>query len=404
MTNLSKFILSLLALVALTSTGCKITPSEENCIPFTIDDSDYFKTDQTLTNRCAKGVDYIIKNGSVYDFLSVKGNLVIEAGTTIEFENNGGLAIEDGGSIRSLGTAGAPVTLRAGEGATGDWRGIIVYSDNSTNTLQYTTISGGGSDAFNSNGELGNLVLYADAKIGINNCTFQNSASYGVNANYESLDLLTFENNIIQNNQTAMRLRPSFVHKITPSNQFPTNINNYMHLMVGNAIDADRTWQTLSIPYRLKSSSNGIFPDQEVTDGATLTLEPGFTLEFEANTGIRIRNNAALRAVGTSTKPIVLTGASGVAGFWDGLYFDRTNNPLNQLTHVVINYAGGDSNIGAIAMWGRPNLGLSNVTLKNISGGCAIYDGNGLNGGAVTNPNYSATNVIFENVSSQYCD
>lgn len=404
MTNVSKVILSLWALASFTSTGCDPTPPEENCIPLTISDSDYFKTDKTLTNHCTKGVDYIIKNGSVYDFLSVKGNLVIEAGTTIEFENNGGLAIEDGGSIRSLGTANAPVILRAGEGATGDWRGIIIYSDNSSNTLQYTTISGGGSDAFNSNGEEGNLVLYADAKVRINNCTFQNSASYGVNANYKSLDLLAFENNIIQNNQTAMRVRPSFVHKIMSSNQFPTNTNNYVHLMVGNAIDANRTWHALSIPYRLTASSRGLFPDQEVINGATLTLEPNFTMEFEANTGLYIRDNAALNAVGTASEPIRLVGASAVAGFWDGLYFRSTSNPLNQLTHVEINYAGGDTGIGAIAMWASPKLTLSNVTLKNISGGCAIYDGNGLNAGVVTNPNYSATNVTFENVSSQYCD
>lgn len=404
MNNLSKFILSFLALSILTSTGCRPDNDDEICPAIVIADASYFSVDRTLTNRCPNGVDYIIKNGTVYDFLSVEGNLVIEAGTTVQFENGGGLAIEDNGSIRSLGTAGNPVTLRAGEGATGDWRGVIIYSDNTTNTLQHTTISGGGSEEFNSNGERGSLVIYADAKVSITNCTFENSASYGVNANYGSSDLLTFENNIIRNNQLAMRIRPDFAHKIAASNQFPSNVNNYVHLQVGDEIDVDRTWQALSIPYRLTASSGGLFPDQEIINGAKLTLQPGFMMEFEANTGLYIRQNAALSAVGTASNPIRFTGASAVAGFWDGLYFSNTNNPLNELTHVEISHAGGDSSIGAISMWGRPRLTLDNVALRNISGGCAIYDSNGLNAGAVTNPNYTATSVTFENVGNQYCD
>lgn len=402
MNILSKSILAFLALSILTNTGCR-PKSDDTCSTIVIDDAGYFLVDRTLTNHCS-GVDYFIKNGTVYDYLSVEGNLIIEAGTTVQFADGGGLTIEDNGSIRSLGMAGAPVTLRAGEGATGDWRGIMIYSGNTTNTLQYTTISGGGSAEFNSNNDKGSLVLYADSKVRINNCTFENSAEYGVNANYGSTDLLAFENNTIQNNQTAMRIRPDFAHKITASNQFPSNVNNYVHLQVGNEIDGNRTWEALSIPYRLTASSGGLFPDQEVINGATLTLQPGFMMEFEANTGLYIRQNAALNAVGTAAKPIRFTGASAVAGFWDGLYFSNTNNPLNQLTHVEINYAGGDSSIGAIAMWGRPKLTLSNVTLRNISGGCAIYDNNGLNAGVVTNPNYTAIDVTFENVGSQYCD
>lgn len=402
MTTTSKFILSGLLLATFGFSSCTDSTTDD-CMTVTISDADYFSVDRTLKNVCDKGVDYIIKNGTVYDQLSVQGNLVIEAGVIVEFENNGGLAIESNGSIRSMGTAADPVILRGSEGATGDWSGIMIYSDNSTNLLQYTTISGGGSSAFNSNGERGSLVLYADSKVSINNCTFQKSASYGVNANYSSVGLLAFSNNTIKDNESAMRVRPDFVHKIEANTTFMNNTNNYVHLQVGNDIETDRTWQALSVPYRLTASSGGIFPDQYIDNGATLTFEPGLIMEFEANTGISLSGNAALQAVGTATKPITFTGASKVAGFWDGIYYSQGGNPLNQLTHVIIEYAGGDSSIGAISMWAQPRLSLSNVTLRNISG-CGIYDSYGLTAGVPNNVNYTATNVSFESVGNQYCE
>lgn len=201
-----------------------------------------------------------------------------------------------------------------------------------------------------------------------------------------------------------MLVRADFADVVDGSNKFPNNTDNVVHVRVGDELETNKTWNALDIPYRLTASSRGIFPDQEIINGATLTLEPGLTLEFEANTGLYIRDNAALQAVGTPSAPITFTGANKVAGFWDGLYFSSTNNPLNKLTHVTLEYAGGDSRIGAIAMWGRPTLALSDVSLKNISGGCAIYDSNGLRAGTPSNPNYTATNISFDNVSSQFCD
>ncbi len=386
----------LFAVLGLGSCG---NPPQDSCLVITIDDANYFDADRVLINQCT-GVDYIIKGNN---FLNVRGALTIEAGVTVEFENNGGLNIQSAGSIRALGTSGEPIVLRGSEGATGDWRGLIVFSGNSTNTLQYTTISGGGSDAFNSNDDKGNLILYAGSKMAVDHCTFEKGASYGVNANYRDVDLLSFTNNTIQNNQAAMLACPEFAHSIESSNRFPNNINNYVLLNIGGIDNVDRTWQALDVPYRQRALS-GVFFDLGVVNGGTLTLEPGVVMEFEANTGIDVKSGSALIARGTATQPIQFIGATAVAGFWDGIYFNNTQNPLNELTHVDISYAGGDSDIGAISMWASSNLTLSEVRLRNISGGCAIYDSRGLSGGLPSNPNYSASNVTFENVGSEYCD
>lgn len=390
-------LLSLLCVV-LSMNSCA-DPQQDDCLSIVIDDASYFDTDRTLTKQCS-GVDYLIKGNT---FLNVRANLIIEEGVTVEFENGGGLNITSTGSIRALGTAAAPILLRGSEGATGDWRGVIVFSNNTTNTLQYTTISGGGNAAFNSNDDRGNLILYARSKISVDHCTFQNGASYGVNANYRDVELLSFTNNTVQNNQKAILACPEFVHSIESSNRFPSNIENYVHLNIGDIDGVARTWQNLGIPYRQRALS-GVFFDLNIVRGGALTLSPGVVMEFEANTGIAIASGSALIARGTATEPIQFVGATAVAGFWDGIYFNNTQNPLNELTHVDISYSGGDANRGAIAMRVDPNLTLANVRLRNISGGCAIYDESGLSGGLPSNPNYSATNVTFENVGSQYCD
>ncbi|MFK7796137.1 MAG: hypothetical protein AB8E82_01705 [Aureispira sp.] len=383
------------------STSCQ----KPICDAVTIDKSDFFSEDRILEDHC-NGVDYIIKKGDVYDLLDVEGKLVIEAGVTIEFEAEGGLAIQSTGSIEAKGTANAGITLHGpSTTATGDWKGIILYSGNASNVLEHVTISGGGSSSFNSNGELGNLVIYADAKIAINNCTFKNSAGYGINANYYTdVDIRSLRNNKFVNNKTPLLVRADFADVVDKSNNFEGNTNNYVHVRVGREIRTAKTWQALGVPYRLTASSGGIFPVQEIDNSGELTLEPGLMLEFEAGTGLKVDDNAALYAVGTASEPILLKGAASAAGYWYGLYFAFSTNPLNQLTHVTIDGAGSNTSEGALSMWARPRLSLSNVKISNVTGSCAIYDGNGLSAGLPSNPNYSASGVVFENVSSQHCD
>ena len=392
-----------LLLGALGFSSCTTNDPATACLPITIDESDFFSTDQTLTNHC-DGVDYIITKGNIASVIRVvTANLVIEPGTTIEFENGAGLSIAANGSIRAVGTAGdGAITLRGTDGGTGDWLGVIVYSGNSTNQLRYTTGGGGGS--FNSNDDRANLVLYANGKISVDNCTFQNSATFGFNASYESAEILSFSNNTFTNNQGPIRTRATMVDIIDATNTFSGHTENYVLVQLGGDITNSVTWKALSIPYRLTSSSGGIFTAQAISSGGVLTLEPGLNFEFEASTSLIMKSNGALNAVGTASAPITFSGATATPGFWSGLFFDITSNPLNQLTHVVVEHAGSDSNIGAISMRARPRLTLSNVTLRNISGGCAIYDSNGLNAGVPTNPNYAGSNITFENVGSQYCD
>lgn len=75
---------------------------------------------------------------------------------------------------------------------------------------------------------------------------------------------------------------------------------------------------------------------------ALLTIEPGVTVKFEANTGLMIFPNGALIGKGTVSDRIIFTGKEALKGYWKGILFS-SNNPLNELENASVSYGGGNS-------------------------------------------------------------
>jgi len=80
----------------------------------------------------------------------------------------------------------------------------------------------------------------------------------------------------------------------------------------------------------------------EVTINAELTVTPGVSIHFEANTGLIINPNGILIAKGTTSDSICFTGKEAVKGYWKGILFN-SNNPLNELENTSVSYGGGNS-------------------------------------------------------------
>lgn len=398
--KLNKISIFILGMLVWSSMGCENKdPLEEPCNPEIISETDHFKVPVKLTNRCTKegAVDYIIKAANIYGDYAVEGELIIEPGTTIQFEAGAGLAVDGTGSITAEGTASQPITLM-GENSNdiGSWKGVYIGSNNVKNRLEYVTIKGGGSEEFNSNGEKANIVLYAGGKVAINNCIIENSAAFGINSNYTDGEITSCMGNAFNNNETPMLIRANNIHEIDASNTFSGNNNSYVYCIVGDDITDNKIWQAISIPYRFYASSGGLFPFQYVDNSGQLTINAGATLEFESGTGLAIYDNASLIAKGTASNPITFTGSSKVAGFWSGLYFRETQSPLNEIAHAVIEYASSDD--GAITLSIHPKLNVNNTTFKDISN-CAFYDER-----AGVNPNLTRTDLTYTNVGNQYCN
>jgi hypothetical protein len=394
---IKKIYLSLLAILVLSFSSCdQDNPHIPSCSAEIISERSHFNTARILINNC-EGVDYIIQGDFVYD---VTEDLKIESGVTSQFENGAGLAIKATASINAIGDGIEPIVLQAeNENAIGAWRGIIVFSDNVDNVFNHVTIKGAGSGEFNNNGEIGNLVVYANSKVKIDNCTFENSGAYGINSNYKSGEITSLMNNKFNNNNTPILIRANDVDIVDASNSFSGNTNSYVHTRVGSEITTSKIWQALSIPYQITSADFGISRLQRIRSNGRLTINPGVNILFETQTGLKIDNTATLSAIGTPSNKIIFSGVDQQAGSWDGIQFHFTQSPSNEISYATIEHAGSDD--GAIYMWADPALNVNNVTINDVSN-CAFYDGP-KSSTATPNPNLTRSNITYNNVVSQYC-
>lgn len=108
---------------------------------------------------------------------------------------------------------------------------------------------------------------------------------------------------------------------------------------------------------------------------AALTIEAGAILRFENNTGLNVRNNGSLAAIGTTSNPILFTGSERQEGWWDGVQV-HTMSGSNRMEHVIIEYGGArafESTLDRanLVVGGRVTDGrltLQNSILRNSGG------------------------------------
>ena len=69
-----------------------------------------------------------------------------------------------------------------------------------------------------------------------------------------------------------------------------------------------------------------------------LTLSPGVTIIFSADTALSISADQVLVAAGTAADPVVLTAVQPQRGFWKGVSFSGTLNTNRVLDHVIVGH------------------------------------------------------------------
>ena len=340
-----------------------------------------------LTNRNDK-VDYLFTCQ-----FSVQGQLIIEPGVKVEFATATGLKVDDG-SIQAKGTATKPIILTGKNKVKGAWKGVFVDSPDVKNELSHVVIDYAGGGPFNSNGDTGGIIIYANAFLKVNNSTIRNSKTYGINASYGKADI-TLSNNTITACNTPIIVDGQYPTKITGGKYTGNSINAIV--VSDDRISGDHTWRELGVPYRI---SNRLVV---VANSGKLVIKPGVTLEFESDGQLSIDEGASgsppsLIAVGTAEKPILFTGVNKVKGAWKGIYFDSPS-PINEIAFATIEYASNLKQKGAIDVWGGTVLNVHHVNFKHIKG-CSIngkHDGylDGVTRASLTHTD--VTNEICEN-------
>jgi plastocyanin len=112
-------------------------------------------------------------------------------------------------------------------------------------------------------------------------------------------------------------------------------------------------------------------------EGATLTVDPGVTVVFDADTYLEVglTQSATLLANGTASSPVIFTSSATTpaAGDWSGLVFGPSAGSNSRLNYVTVSDAGSVSSStngitypGAIVAYGDSS-DLVSVELTNLS-------------------------------------
>jgi hypothetical protein len=160
-----------------------------------------------------------------------------------------------------------------------------------------------------------------------------------------------------------------------------------------------------------------------VSDGVTLTIEPGTTLKFESERGLTVEGT--LIAQGTADNQITFTSAAAnpAPGDWGQIYFERPSPPAtfdaqgnytggNVLQHVVIEYGGSNNwrDVAVDASFGTSFYLDQSIIRRNAAGvgnpsrvtNCEFYDNNGLALYASSDELVIINSDIYDNGAGSY--
>ena len=350
--------------------------------PITLD-CNYFWESRTLTKNPKAKVDYIITC-----VMKVTGDIVIEPGVVIEFQQNAGISLDDFNnnvaSLAAKGTADKPIILRGVVKDKGYWRGILFRSSNPKNELDYVHIEDAGGLAFNSNDDKGAIIVWGSANLKLTNSVISNSQTFGLNASYGGRPL-EIQNNKFKNNNAPVMIVPEYINAINNTNDYSGNTNDFVFLRAGSVHNIElTTWKKINVPYRSKGLT--------VSRGQVL-VEPGVVVEFESQAIIHVHESGgAFTAIGTQANPIIFTAEHKVAGAWRGIYIN-SSHILNEIAFTEFHYSGGSLGQGSIELWYNKILNLHDVTFKSMKG-CAIIEG--IMYGQTHNAGLTYTNITID--------
>ncbi len=288
------------------------------------------------------GVPYHLKT----DFEAATATWTIKAGVKLVLGPEVTVSISSNtGALVSEGTADKPVIFTGETQTRGAWEGIVFDgSNNAINLLRYTTLEYAGNTS--SDAKAAALNVKADSRgvqVKLDHLTVRQSQGYGLRAGGSALLPGFTGNTFTQNALGAALVDTNAVHQLSIDSTYSGNDVDRV-LLDGTWVEGTVAWHDLGVPYRFTAIT--------IAPQAVWTLDPGVTLEMEPQTRIDVGGGDGIgfHAVGTTAKPITITGSEKTNGSWDGIDFDTTLNAANVLDHCVIEYGGGGQRFGWKAM------------------------------------------------------
>jgi hypothetical protein len=331
-------------------------------------------------------IELVIDSGGEYEFTD---------GSELKFNNNARMLIEGIDEDAPEGEMDDPITFSGVQSDRGHWNGIYAETTIEDNVMRNVVVEHGG------NGRPGNLTLGTEfreaAELEISNCTFRDSAGYGLYCG-TNVTLNNAANNLYTSNADGPAyLQATTMHMLSSTSDFSGNDNDYVLVATANQVAGagpDRetiTWDALNVPWRVDGSLG--------VDEIELVIDPGATFEFTESSRLSFYNKAlmTIRGFRDDTEeivPITFTGTDKQSGWWDGIYTqsDQTDNVLE---HVIVEYGGDDLSGNLEVGTAFRETGL--VTIQDCTFRHA--DAYGLYAGSTTEFPDNKNNTYTDNVS-----
>ncbi len=276
------------------------------------------------------------------DYIGVTAELLIEAGVAIEFQQQAGIDIKNGGTIIGNGTESETILMTGTLAKRGWWNSVYVSTPDLQNSLTHTIVEHGGRDngCVTVVGEDGNEGL-----LELSNCRLRRSGTYGLTlGGGAALRGDSGGNTYTGNRSAAVSAQTRNIHTLSADSTYTDNDGDYVLVESKNVNgegpdETQRTWAALDVPYRIQGDFFNV-------NNLELVIEPGAVFEFSQGTKLFLQNGTRLTWSGVledgTVEPIVFTGTDEQRGWWDGIVINTSDNN-NLIEQVIVEYGGGDN-------------------------------------------------------------
>jgi len=299
--------------------------------------------------------------------IDVDSGLEFAPGASLEFDTDAFIEVSGGdGYLTAIGTEVDSISFTGRETADG-WGGIVFFTTNSQNSLDYVSISYGGNRDFGFGVRSANIGLEGGAEIKIKNSTISNSVGdYGIFVETGGVIDEFSQNTFLNNDALPLGLPIATAGVLDAASEFSGNTDNSVEIFQSTLGSGDDP-QTLpafadETPYYV---SGRIDIDND------LIIKAGATFEFNRDVRIEVSGtDGSITAVGTMDSTITFTARDQSDG-WLGIVF-FTNTTANQLDYVTVSYGGrGGFGFGVeasnVGIENGAKVAISNSTITNSS-------------------------------------
>jgi hypothetical protein len=325
----------------------------------------------TLTDRNTSGVDYIIDCG----FSITSGSLIIEPGTTIQFEDGASITIEQNATIKAVGTAEKPIRFTNNGGASPSWAGIYIDTRGVGSEINHAIIEKAGvGKSFGQLNDIKAALTIQAASLALSNTQITAFGEAGFVILFDA-ELNTFTNNTFKdgNGYPVVVFPDSFEGLDFSLNTYSNNKSNYIFYddtrTYFNSTNNKTTIRKAPIPYLI---------DKPSTFYKSLEMEAGVQIVCTENASIRVEGDGSfIKVNGTSNDHVIIKGLKAEAGYWGGILLEGTTDK-NLINYLDISDGGSESfNWGPlkanIKMAGyNPTSTIINNSTFTRSGACDI--------------------------------